>query len=66
MRSLVERLLPAKIDKDLNHLHKDTLEFVVATKALKTSILQDSEFKYLKVHLRRMDKLSEEDIEVCM
>ena len=59
LRNLVEIYFPAKIEKDLNLLHKDTLKFVVVAKAFKTSILQNSQFKYLKTHLRRVDNLCE-------
>ena len=55
LKHLMKIHFPLKIEKDLNQLHKDTLESVAVGKACKTVVLQNSQFKYLKTHLKRVE-----------
>jgi len=63
LKHLMEIHFPLKIEKDLNQLHKDTLESVAVAKACKTVVLQNSQFKYLKTHLKRVEILCDREAE---
>ena len=54
LQDLIQGYSPAKIERDLNRLYKDTLECIVVCKAYKDAVMRDSPFRYLKAHLKKL------------
>ena len=59
LKDLVQGYFPAKIERDLNRLYKDTLECVVVCKAYKDAVMRNSPYTYLKTHLKKVEGMSD-------
>ena len=59
LRYLLRIYFPSRIENNLKQLYSDTLESVVVAKAYKSAVLQNSQYKYLKTHLKRVGDLSD-------
>ena len=59
LRFMLKNIFPYQKEVSLKKLHRQTLETVVVSKAWKTSILQDSKYKYLKTHFKKVDDMND-------
>ena len=49
LKYMLRKVFPLRIEVTLKKMHRQTLEYVVVAKACKTAILQNSQYKYLKL-----------------